>query len=35
MVILRYGALFTCLTTKAPYLDLALSLSSDDFLNVL
>ena len=31
----RYGALFTCLTTRAVYLDLAPSLSSDDFLNVL
>merc|ERR1711946_41191 len=31
----RYGALFTCLTTRAVSLDLAPSLSSDDFLNVL
>ena len=31
----RYGALFTCLTTRAVYLDLAPSLSSEDFLNVL
>ena len=31
----RYGALFTCLTTRAVYLDLAVSLSSEDFLNVL
>ena len=30
----RYGALFTCLTTRAVYLDLAPSLSSEDFLNV-
>ena len=30
----RYGALFTCLMTRAVYLDLAPSLSSEDFLNV-
>ena len=31
----RYGALFTCLTTRAVYLDLAKSLSTEDFLLVL
>ena len=31
----RYGALFTCLVTRAVYLDLAISLSSEDFLLVL
>ena len=31
----RWGALFTCLVTRAVYLDLASSLSSDDFLLVL
>ena len=31
----RYGASLTCQTTGAVYLDLALSLSSDDFLNLL
>ena len=31
----RYGALFTCQTTGAVYLYLTLSLSSDDFLNLL
>ena len=30
----RYGALFTCLKTRTMYLDLAASLSSDDFLLV-
>ena len=30
----RYGALFTCLVTRAVYLDLARSLSTDDFLLV-
>ena len=30
----RYGALFSCLTTRAVYLDLAPSFSSEDFLNV-
>ena len=29
----RYGALFTCLTTRAGYLEVAPSLSSEDFLN--
>ena len=31
----RYGALFTCLTTRAIYIDLAQSLSTPDFLNIL
>ena len=31
----RWGALFTCLVTRAVYLDLAASLSSDDFLLLL
>ena len=31
----RYGAIFTCLTTRAVYLDLAKTLSSEDFLLVL
>ena len=31
----RYGALFTCLVTRAVYLDLAISLSSEDFRLVL
>ena len=31
----RYGALFTCLVTRAVYVDLATSLSTDDFLLVL
>ena len=30
----RYGALFTCLVTRAVYVDLATSLSTDDFLLV-
>ena len=29
----RYGALFTCLTTRAGYLEVDPSLSSEDFLN--
>jgi len=31
----RYGVIFTCLTTRATYLDVAKSLSSEDFLLVL
>ena len=31
----RYGALFTCLVTRAVYLDLSTSLSTEDFLLVL
>ena len=30
----RWGVLFTCLVTRALYLDVAVSLSADDFLNV-
>ena len=30
----RYGALFTCMTTRANYVELALSLSAEDFLLV-
>ena len=31
----RYGALFTCLVTRAVYLDLAKSLATEDFLLIL
>lgn len=34
-IVKRYGALFTCLVTRAVYLDVAQSLSSNDFLLVL
>ena len=35
MAVKRYGALFTCMSTKAVYVEVAESLSSSDFLNAL